>query len=1271
MIFNHSDTQGIAAAISGAGNLIKTGSGLLTVSNAAAANINTYSGGTVISGGTLATSVQGLGTGHVSIGAAGTLLAQGSGLVANYWDTNGNPSPANFVSIAAFNQSVTTAGSVGLSAQVTSMTPTITDLTNLTNSGNNGGQYFGFKENGGGYGYFPGKYNSNNGAWGGPFESSYVGKITIANPGTYSFGLNSDDGSMMFIDGQAVVVNGSTLKGNSGWQGMDGSDPATQATGSVNLSAGPHDITILYYEGGGGYGLTASWQGPDTSNNRVVLPNSVLSTLTVASLDGAGSIALQGGTDLLAGGDNTNSVFSGAITGSGAFSKMGTGTTTLTGASNFNGSMYVMGGTLQMGDGAHDPTLVANGIGNYSALVYNVAASHAANYVISGSGTLFKTGPGALTLGGANTYSGATTLNAGQLNINTATALGTGSFTITSGTIDNTSGSNVALSTANPQTWNGDFTYAGSANNLNLGTGAVTLGGNRTVTVAANTLTVGGAIGDGGNGYSLTKAGNGTLVLVANNSYTGGTTVSGGSLQLGDGATGNGSGVGNITDNATVVFANNSAWTYGNAISGSGSVVVNGKNGGNWMTLSGNNTYTGGTTVNSGVLQISADTQLGTAPTSPAINITLNGGELFNNNSAPNLAANRNIYLGPNGGYFRNGWGQGITINGHITGPGGLGVVWDGGPMMLAGTCDYAGGTTIGVNGNDYYAGNAQLVLGVDNALPLTGNVSFGTDRAAALHLNGHSAEINGLTGSSNASVDNPAAASTLTVGNGGGNGAFSGVISGNIALVKTGSGTQTLSGNNTYSGGTTINAGLLVVNGYDNAVANGPLALSGGSLDLHGFGPTVTTLNGNGTIGNGQSGGSNQSDLTVTAGGSFSGVIQDGGFGGNSPTGLVLNGGNLTLSGPNTYSDVTTVNGGVLKGGAAGALSPNSAVTINSGALDATGFAQTVKSLTMDASATLNLSVGNILASTNAASLNGTLNISNLGGLSSGTTELMGYLSESGSFSSYTALPSGYNLVYNTSQLDIISAAVAFSGSGTWLGLSASWSNSANWTDGAHPGVPGDGTRPAGADTAAFSGSGTFTAITLDTNPNLAALSFSNSSYTLSGGSLTLNSSTGTATVTALSGTQTFDATVTVNLATSASFAVSNSAQVTIAAAVSGSGALSLTGDGTGTLVLGGANNTYTGGTYVEQGTLIANNNGAIPDSTALVIGAGGTFVYDPTVTGSALDVPHEVHAATAPSTVPEPGTIALLLAALGGAMVWRRVSRRSALRRTTPLEY
>ncbi|MDD5085863.1 MAG: autotransporter-associated beta strand repeat-containing protein, partial [Candidatus Omnitrophica bacterium] len=150
------------------------------------------------------------------------------------------------------------------------------------------------------------------------------------------------------------------------------------------------------------------------------------------------------------------------------------------------------------------------------------------NGIISGAGGLTKAGAGQLTLAGANSYSGGTTLNAGTLNINNASAIGTGTFTIAGGTINNTSGGLITLSTDNVQNWNGNFTFAG-ANDLDLGIGPVTLGANRTVTISGSNLTVGGIIG---GAFRLTKAGAGQLTLTGANTFSGGMTLNAGTLNI-------------------------------------------------------------------------------------------------------------------------------------------------------------------------------------------------------------------------------------------------------------------------------------------------------------------------------------------------------------------------------------------------------------------------------------------------------------------------------------------------------------------------------------------------------------------------------------------------------------------------------------------------------------------------------------------------------------------------------------------------------------------
>src|SRR5205823_3556566 len=124
-----------------------------------------------------------------------------------------------------------------------------------------------------------------------------------------------------------------------------------------------------------------------------------------------------------------------------------------------------------------------------------------------------------------------TTNSAGTLTLGGTTAISTGTLTMNGGNLDS-SVANLVNANNNAQAWNSDFTFVGSQN-LNLGTGAVTPSANRQVTVSANTLTVGGAIG--GGAINLTKAGNGTLTLSGINTYSGTTTISAGTLTIGGG----------------------------------------------------------------------------------------------------------------------------------------------------------------------------------------------------------------------------------------------------------------------------------------------------------------------------------------------------------------------------------------------------------------------------------------------------------------------------------------------------------------------------------------------------------------------------------------------------------------------------------------------------------------------------------------------------------------------------------------------------------------
>jgi fibronectin-binding autotransporter adhesin len=194
---------------------------------------------------------------------------------------------------------------------------------------------------------------------------------------------------------------------------------------------------------------------------------------------------------------------------------------------------------------------------------------------IINSGSLTKVGTGTLTLSGTNTYSGDTNLNGGILAVSSDINLGTGPLSFNGGTLE-------ALST-------GGGIASSKAITLNSAGGTF-------LADASTTSTLSGVIGGTG---SFTKDGTGTLTLIGENTYSGGTTISGGTLQLGNGGT-NGSIVGNVTDNGALAFNHSGAKkTFDGVISGTGSLV---KLGTDILELTADNLYSGSTTIEDGVL---------------------------------------------------------------------------------------------------------------------------------------------------------------------------------------------------------------------------------------------------------------------------------------------------------------------------------------------------------------------------------------------------------------------------------------------------------------------------------------------------------------------------------------------------------------------------------------------------------------------------------------------------------------------------------------------
>jgi len=252
---------------------------------------------------------------------------------------------------------------------------------------------------------------------------------------------------------------------------------------------------------------------------------------------------LTGNTTLLQTGTGTiSSVIAGSSSltiGSGQVSLTGvntyTGGTTVTGGATLtvgadsgmgaaSGGLTLNSGTLQPTaalTSARQVTLGAGG-GTFNTTSGNITLSTA----VSGAGGLTKAGTGMLTLSGANSYMGGTTVNAGTLRLATGASLpATGALTVNGGTLD-FNGNNVTIGS-----------LAGAGGTLSLGASTLTVAETGSTTFAG-TLT-----GTGG----VTKTGTGTLNLTGANTYTGPTSVSGGRLAVN----------GSITSNVTVGSAGN------------------------------------------------------------------------------------------------------------------------------------------------------------------------------------------------------------------------------------------------------------------------------------------------------------------------------------------------------------------------------------------------------------------------------------------------------------------------------------------------------------------------------------------------------------------------------------------------------------------------------------------------------------------------------------------------------------------------------------------
>lgn len=260
----------------------------------------------------------------------------------------------------------------------------------------------------------------------------------------------------------------------------------------------------------------------------------------------------------------TNSAFTGKLV-------MGSGTIIFNSVGNVLGNpasltpdQYTLGASTTLQDNKGVTINAANsGVTLAGAATINTATAGSNTVIavpIAGAFALTKSGAGTLTLAGSNSFTGGLTFTAGQLNINSTNALGTGTLNIngTGAVIDNTSGGAISNANNNAISISTSFTNAGSYA-LNLGAGSVNNGSlSKIITVSAGTLTFGGAFTGSGQ---LIKAGGGTLALGgASTGIGGGLVVSNGAVLV-DGSTASGTavttyatlgGTGTVSGNVTI-----------------------------------------------------------------------------------------------------------------------------------------------------------------------------------------------------------------------------------------------------------------------------------------------------------------------------------------------------------------------------------------------------------------------------------------------------------------------------------------------------------------------------------------------------------------------------------------------------------------------------------------------------------------------------------------------------------------------------------------------
>ena len=816
--------------LTGNGAFIKEGSGDVVIDVA-----NSYTGGTTIRAGRLGLNDGGaLGTGTIQIdtgaelGVGGIVLNNdltGSGLVrktaSNTAEFYGNNTGfTGTIRIAGGDLLVTSGDALGSGTlQIDSGTSVIVNaVADSTVAANLTGD--------------------------GLFDKAGAGKVTLTGEGTQF-------GGTIGIQNGTLQIGGDQNIGTS----PGGVFINTQGTLQIDTAGSTNLATVVYGSGnvvktGAG---TVFMTGANTYSGGTDIQQGAIRVTDVSVL-GTGAITVQAGAalDLSIAGAQT---LAQAVTGAGILRKSDQGDLALL-SNGLAGGVDIVGGRVIISTAAAlggGPVMTAVD----TQLVFDNTTTETMGNLVSGAGTLTKNGSGVLVIQNANSYTGGTIINAGRLGLNNGQGLGTGDVLVLQGaqlslggvTVANAiSGAGQVVKTANNTgVLTGANTYSGGTDiqqgNLlvntpgSLGSGGVAMAagtslivdyGGSTAIAMANVITGTGA---------LVKDGSGTLVIQNANSFTGGTTINAGRLGLNDG---HGLGTGNVLIQQGAQLSLGGV-TVANAISGAGQVVKTANIVG---TLTGTNTYSGGTDIQQGSLRVTSPDALGTGTVQSATGTSL----IVDYAGTANIAM-ANVITGT-GALVKDGsgtvvmntasntYGGGTTIN-----AGRLGLNF--GDALGAGAVVIAGGAELGIGAVTYAnatSGDGRIVKTGGGTATLTG----ANTHTGGLDIQGGSVAVSSTaalgTGAvsiaSGASLDYTNAASAT----------FANGLSGAGAFNKQGAGQLAFSTNFTL-GSLNLGAGRTRI----NTVATTNITVASGAA-LDGTGRIVGNLVNNGTVAPGNS---------------------------------------------------------------------------------------------------------------------------------------------------------------------------------------------------------------------------------------------------------------------------------------------------------------------------------------------------------------------------------------------------------------------------------